>query len=1539
MAELVSSAHARCFFAFESLIRALKQPARDFQDQISPRDVQNEFDKYRIWAGNVGAAHSGKRYEISLDYRLREASFLREQVSKLLSTLEEKVSTAAGLIRGERKPFEEEQTEESDSEVSISSDLGIEQEEGATEFEDSPWEISSDSSNGDGSSLQHWQTYQKPDEPRVPCRSPSKTTARCSPILELPRLVESIKFTITCLYRLPIRRPAPLDRIKHRTSIDSAVYQQFDVLYVKDKFPNLQLQAATRLGKMITRRRQILHYREAHKQSLDVARVQPKIAAVSEAPPTSSIIEDGSKVTVEDRGSQATPSRLVMSQAASSHFTLRSKATTARPGELKVLISKDHMDTLFAPSVAESKSSMASSYAGKAIRISVPSRPKNDDGQELEQFECPYCLLTKNVSNDRRWKKHVLEDLQPYVCTYGDCELYDHFFESRDAWFKHEAQQHRTKWSCNVDGHMEYDSEGHFLLHMRADHDQNFDEVQFSLVKSMFRRPTNSLEGTCNLCDRLSKNLRSHLSRHLQQIAIFALPRVNETAGSGQAERDSRSSRYKKDNLDDGESSRSSSSSTDVLRHDQFVPNDSTSDTFDIEDDYNEGENIPDTITDQGWDDVTDKFTKARERNFRLLRILVLEMNDEGRNKMVALIKRLKVEPIVIMSDEISTADALQNHAESDAIIIGDAFGSSALNATIRQIRDVTDAPIVVIHESASTLGPIPNILDWTELYEPSQGDIEEALGSFCQWAPAPPHWRPATSNHMDSLSGAGTFTTGTIRLVRYEEDGRLTITRFDDNAIPQYAILSHTWGADAEEVTFADLAGGGGMHKPGYWKIRLCGEQAQQDGLQYFWDKAELSSAIQSVFRWYQNATKCYVYLSDVSTRKRKAGGLSTEFTWEPAFRLSRWFTRGWTLQELLAPRIVEFFSEEWDKLGDKISLKALIKKITGIPHEALDGAPLSQFSINERLRWKDNRVTQREEDRVYSLQGIFDVEIAPAYGEGAASAFKRLKEEINKLEVCICDLRVSDPRDDKKRIEDTKGGLLADSYRWILDSTAFQHWQQDPGSRLLWVKGDPGKGKTMLLCGIINELQSSMPQSTLLSYFFCQATDSRFNSATAVLRGLLYMLVTQQPSLASHIRKKYDHAGKALFEDANAWPALTEIFEAVLQDPGLRMTYLIIDALDECVTNLPKLLEFVAKQSSTSSRVKWIVSSRNWPDIEAQLEQAGHKVKLSLELNAHSVTAAVDVFIQRKVDQLAQEKQYKTEVRHAVLQHLRSNANDTFLWVALVCQDLKTTPKWNVLKKLALFPPGLDSLYKRMLHQISESDSTEICLQVLASTAILYRPVSVPELVALVERLEDLDDLESAREVIGFCGSFLTLRDDTVYFVHQSAKDFLFEKAYNEAFPDGSETVHRTILLRSLAILSRTLHRDMYSLEALGCPIKDAKLPMVDPLVVSRYPCIHWIDHLCDSKPASLENRVDDVQVLSAVEEFLRGKYLYWLEGLSLCKSVGKGIVSMEKLWSLVQVRRTRSTCLWFDLDTNASRRCMAKTDLLSLFRTHVG
>jgi hypothetical protein len=138
--------------------------------------------------------------------------------------------------------------------------------------------------------------------------------------------------------------------------------------------------------------------------------------------------------------------------------------------------------------------------------------------------------------------------------------------------------------------------------------------------------------------------------------------------------------------------------------------------------------------------------------------------------------------------------------------------------------------------------------------------------------------------------------------------------------------------------------------------------------------------------------------------------------------------------------------------------------------------------------------------------------------------------EDEQNPLEQqsqsCIQDLRITDPREDKKRIEETKGGLLRDSYQWILEHSDFQQWRDDTRSRLLWIKGDPGKGKTMLICGILDEISpltrlKDEEAATLLSYFFCQATDSRINNAVAVLRGLIYLLIDQQPVLVSHVRQ----------------------------------------------------------------------------------------------------------------------------------------------------------------------------------------------------------------------------------------------------------------------------------------------------------------------------------------------------------------------------------------------------------------------------------
>ena len=144
------------------------------------------------------------------------------------------------------------------------------------------------------------------------------------------------------------------------------------------------------------------------------------------------------------------------------------------------------------------------------------------------------------------------------------------------------------------------------------------------------------------------------------------------------------------------------------------------------------------------------------------------------------------------------------------------------------------------------------------------------------------------------------------MRLLRLEGDEGFSLVEFVGKNIPRYAVLSHTWGTDDEEVTFKDLVDGVGKSKVGYSKIRFCGRQAANDGLQFCWvdtcciDKsssAELSEAINSMFRWYHDAAKCYVYLSDVLIGGSVGSDLSSQGIWKPAFQHSRWFIRGWTL------------------------------------------------------------------------------------------------------------------------------------------------------------------------------------------------------------------------------------------------------------------------------------------------------------------------------------------------------------------------------------------------------------------------------------------------------------------------------------------------------------------------------------------------------------------------------------------------------------------------------------------------------------------
>lgn len=223
-----------------------------------------------------------------------------------------------------------------------------------------------------------------------------------------------------------------------------------------------------------------------------------------------------------------------------------------------------------------------------------------------------------------------------------------------------------------------------------------------------------------------------------------------------------------------------------------------------------------------------------------------------------------------------------------------------------------------------------------------------------------------------------------------------LELEEFDENDVPEYVILSHTWGS--EEVTFEDMTGpvkARPRAKEGFHKITLFATVAARHDFRYIWvdtccirkdSSSELSEAINSMYTWYKNARRCYVYLDDVDTDTGEE------------LRRCRWLSRGWTLQELIAPEDVFFYSRHGELLFAKEHRVGELSALTGISQEVLLTCDPSLASIASRMRWAALRVTRRPEDMAYCLLGIFDVNMPMLYGEGGHKAFIRLQEEIMK-------------------------------------------------------------------------------------------------------------------------------------------------------------------------------------------------------------------------------------------------------------------------------------------------------------------------------------------------------------------------------------------------------------------------------------------------------------------------------------------------------------------------------------------------------------
>ena len=485
---------------------------------------------------------------------------------------------------------------------------------------------------------------------------------------------------------------------------------------------------------------------------------------------------------------------------------------------------------------------------------------------------------------------------------------------------------------------------------------------------------------------------------------------------------------------------------------------------------------------------------------------------------------------------------------------------------------------------------------------------------------------------------------------------------------------------------------------------------------------------------------------------------------------------------------------------------------------------------------------------------------------------------------------LFATDPTDDMHMIANKKDKLLDTTDSWILDNPTYSKWLQEDRSHVLWLHGDPGKGKTMLAIALIEEFTRKAQlgwsaNNGNLVYFFCDNQDDRRKTAPLILRGLIYQVLSQRSDLAICLHTEYEKQGEQLFTSPNSLHTLWRIFHTIIERSGVQQMFIVIDALDECnnetMEELLMLLEpYIilendeldqSFQKDPGCNIKWLLTSRNELMIKQLLTGS---LDISLEENSAHVDEAVLKFIDIKVNQLTRVKQYNGTLAAVVGDHLREKAEGTFLWVALACRELSkpSVLSINTEETLSRLPPGITPLYTRIMDQILTSGDeklTSYIKAILQSMIVALRPLMLPELAVAAGLPQQYHhNLQVLAEYVEQCGSMVTIRERQAHFVHLSAKTYLRQahfvhlSAKTHLLEHGKDSIvsqdlrpeHRNMAIHCFQYICGQLRSDSKPRDSSPSTSSMRKTSGVgidarDDVMFLEYPMLFWVHHARDA------------------------------------------------------------------------------------------
>lgn len=436
----------------------------------------------------------------------------------------------------------------------------------------------------------------------------------------------------------------------------------------------------------------------------------------------------------------------------------------------------------------------------------------------------------------------------------------------------------------------------------------------------------------------------------------------------------------------------------------------------------------------------------------------------------------------------------------------------------------------------------------------------------------------------------------------------------------------------------------------------------------------------------------------------------------------------------------------------------------------------------------------------------------------------------------------------------------MVPGTCEWIKSNESYQTWlygnddndgdgRNNDNTRLLWISGEPGKGKTMLSVFLTRELEEHTAglDNAELAFFFCSAQDKKRNTAVAVLRGLVHQIISKRPQLVKHALPYFETPERTQ-QSLSSLETLWVIFSKLVTDAGLGTMFCVLDGLDECEESMMKVLlrrivDLLASTtpSLTTATFRLAIVSRNMPDF-----QGCTRIRLDPD-NDENVTSDIELFVSARVGELSRIEGFDDDFRASVQSTLLKRAGGTFLWVGFAMQELQRKQTCTeILEALEELPKGLPAVYSRMVLRIP-AKHREMSRAILSWVTLAFRPLQIGELAALAARATAerllapsfrVIENHTTRDAITHCGPLLKVQGQEVSLVHQSARDYLLSDAVPEDFRLRQQPEHLWLAKQCLDCISRS--------ELKSRAIDPTNEPdcLESPLLL-QYAVLHWPDH----------------------------------------------------------------------------------------------